>query len=123
MSQEQHQEVADALRDWWEHTTQADIDRVVPKAVEYGSTDLSEIGRTMGQIMGREGLSHEEATEIGIYFYMVGKMARWTDAVKNGRRPSRDTIFDMKIYATMAERNLDVGGWPFAPTIEAEDMG
>lgn len=114
--------VDEALRDWWNHTNERDIERVVPKAVEYGATDLAELGRTFALITNRDlaSLSHEEATEIGIYLYLVGKMSRWTDAIKNGRRPSQDTVYDIKIYATMAQRNIDVGGWPFPPDYEAD---
>ena len=114
MSEMELTSTEDALRDWWETKAQEDIKAVVPKAVEYGATDLAEIGRTMGMVMGHDGLSHEEATEMGIYFYLLGKMARWTDAIKNGKRPSHDTLHDIKIYTTMAQRNRDVGGWPFA---------
>jgi hypothetical protein len=68
------------------------------------------------------GLNHavteEEATEIGIWGYLVGKVARWTGAIKEGRRVSEDTIFDINIYSKMAMRNRDVGGWPFGPETE-----
>lgn len=109
-------EVARAvIEDWWLENAKQAIEKVSPKAAEYGSTDLAELGRDMGMIVGREGMSHEEATELGIYFYMVGKFARWRDAIKDGRRVSDDTIYDIKVYATMAERNREVGGWPFNP--------
>lgn len=106
--------LAAVLNDWWlENATQA-IELVVPKAVEYSAIDLIEYGRTLALVMGLDhAVSEEEATEIGIWGYLVGKVARWTGAIKEGRRVSDDTIFDIKIYATMAERTRAVGGWPF----------
>lgn len=105
-----------ALRDWWTDRAHAEVALVAPKAVEYSAVDLIEYGRTLALIMGRnEGMTDEEATEIGIWGYMVGKVARWTGAIKEGRRVSDDTIFDIGIYTKMAQRNRDVGGWPFGP--------
>lgn len=110
--------LADSIRDWWIERSRQEVESVAPKAIEYGATDLAEIGRTMGLILGRTNMSHEEATEVGIYFYVLGKMARWTAAIREGRRVSDDTILDMGIYIKMQQRNRDVGGWPFAPDEE-----
>lgn len=104
---------AAALSDWWRDAAQDEINRTVPKAVEYGAGDLAEIGRTMGRLMGREKLSESEATEIGIFFYTVGKVARWEAAIREGRPVSEDTLFDLGVYARMAQRNRQVGGWPW----------
>ena len=103
-----------ALADWWLARATSEIEAVVPKAVEYGAGDLAEIGRTMGLVMGIEGLDSESATELGIYFYVIGKLARWTAALRDGRVVSDDTLLDLGIYIKMAQRNRDVGGWPFA---------
>lgn len=102
-----------AIEDWWIENAKQAIEAVSPKAAEYGSTDLAELGRDLAMLMNRDGMTHEELTELGIYMYMLGKFSRWRDAIKDGRRVSRDTIYDIKVYATMAERNRDVGGWPF----------
>lgn len=113
---DEQKQVASALETWWTDKTEADIAAVVPKAVEYSAIDLIEYGRTLALVMGiKHPVSDEEATEIGIWGYLVGKVARWTGAIKEGRRVSDDTIHDIKIYATMAERTRDVGGWPFGP--------
>lgn len=110
-----------ALHDWWIDTAEGDVAKVAPKAVEYSAVDLIEYGRTLALVMGlKHHMTDEEATEIGIWGYMVGKVARWTGAIKEGRRVSADTIFDIKIYSTMAERNRDVGGWPFGPDKEQD---
>lgn len=120
MSEEQIARAKDAIQDWWRENAEQALEKVAPKAAEYGSTDLAELGRDLCMILGREGLDHEELTEIGIYMYMLGKFSRWRDAIKDGRRVSLDTIYDIKVYATMAERNREVGGWPFAPTTKEE---
>lgn len=109
----------DAIEDWWLENARQAIEAVAPKAAEYGSTDLAELGRDLAMLMNRDGMTHEELTELGIYMYMLGKFSRWRDAIKDGRRVSLDTIYDIKIYATMAERNRAVGGWPFNPEDDA----
>jgi len=115
---EQQRTMAEVLGDWWLEIARQDIERVVPKAVEYSAVDLIEYGRTLALVMEVDfghPLTDEEATEIGIWGYLVGKVARWTGAIKEGRRVSDDTLHDGKIYFTMAERNRAVGGWPFGP--------
>lgn len=113
MSEEQTQLAKAAIEDWWIENAHQAVEAVAPKAAEYGSTDLAELGRDLAMLMNRDGMSHEELTELGIYMYMLGKFSRWRDAIKDGRRVSLDTIYDIKVYATMAERNRAVGGWPF----------
>lgn len=108
-----HRALKIALTNWWIDLANEEVDRVVPKAVEYGSTDLREVGRTLANVMQRDGLSDEELTELGIYFYLVGKFARWMDAVRDGRRAGDDTLHDIGVYVRMAQRTRAVGGWPF----------
>lgn len=106
-----HNDLAEQLASWWHARAQNEIDRTVPKAAEYGSTDLRDIGRDLADCMGRD-VTNEEATELGIFFYLRGKLSRWVDAIKRGDRVSDDTIFDIGVYCRMAQRNRDVGGWP-----------
>lgn len=103
-----------ALTAWWMDKAEQETRAVVPKAVEYGATDLRDIGRDLADCMGRE-VTDEEATELGIFFYLRGKLSRWVDAVKRGDRPSDDTIYDIGVYCRMAQRNRDVGNWPGLP--------
>lgn len=110
-----HESDFNALKDWWVDNAAVKANAVVPKALEYSSEDLAEIGRTMANLLGLDVPTIEEANELGLYFYLVGKLARWGGAIKEGRRPSDDTIYDLVVYGTMAERNRAVGGWPFAP--------
>lgn len=103
--------LAGELRTWWLELAGAEAERVVPKAVEYGATDLRDIGRDLAAISGRK-VTDEEATELGIYFYLRGKLSRWTDAVIRGDRPSDDTLHDLGVYVRMAQRTRSHGGWP-----------
>lgn len=105
------------LRQWWFKKANDEIERTVPKAVEYGSDDLVEIGRQMADAMDREvALSDSELAELGVYFYMVGKMARWTSAIRRGDKVSDDTLFDIGVYVRMAQRIRHSGGWPGTET-------
>ena len=107
------------LVEWWLLLAKREAEMAQEKATEYGSTDLREIGRTMAMASGLEvpeGRDTDEwYSELGCYFYAVGKMARWTDAVLSGRQVSNDTIADLRVYATMVRRIRECGGWPAVP--------
>ena len=102
------------LTEWWMDKAEEEVRRTVPKAVEYGATDLRDIGRDLAAMAGRE-VTDEEAAELGVYFYIRGKLSRWTDAVIRGDRVSDDTLFDLGVYVRMAQRIRDTGGWPGLP--------
>lgn len=116
-------ELVAELRFWWEKISKAEVDMVAGKAVEYGGNgaaiDLIQIGQDLAAISGRT-VDDQMATEYGIYFYVRGKFARWTAAMVEGRPVSYDTLLDLGIYIRMAQRNREVGGWPFGPTTEEE---
>lgn len=99
------------LTAWWLKRAEDEARAVVPKAVEYGSNSLMQLGRKMAQMQGRE-VSNEEALELGCWVNTVQKVERWTDAVMRGDRPSDDTPYDIGIYVKMAQRIRDVGSWP-----------
>lgn len=113
-----NERMAAALTDWWMERARTEIEQVAPKAVEYGPNSMIEVGRAMGRMSQRD-LTDEEAIEVACMFYISGKLGRWVDAVAHGKRPSDDTIHDIGIYIKMAQRNRDVGGWPFAPGEDA----
>lgn len=108
------------LDDWWRNQTETEIARTVPKAIEYGSKDLVDLGRECAEILGREGVSEAEAIEIGVWFYARGKFARWTAAMRRGVLVSDDTIFDIGVYAKMIQRVREVGSWPGDPSVLAD---
>ena len=111
MNPEQIKATEDALKDWWLETAAHEVQAVAPKAVEYGSRDLIEMGRTLLRVAGRE-VTDEEAAEAGVWFYVVGKIARWTAAMERGDRVSDDTLLDIGTYVKMAQRLRAVGSWP-----------
>jgi hypothetical protein len=110
------------VRDWWLKASFNEIDPLIGKAIEYGgaerASDLIEIGRTLANsgVTIPQGLTPEQKeayyAELGMYFYLVGKMARWTAAVSEGRMVSDDTLLDIGIYVRMTQRVREVGGWP-----------
>lgn len=112
--------MVEELKHWWNKVASEEIDMVARKAVEYGGNgaalDLIQIGQDLSLISKRE-VSDEEATEMSIYFYLRGKMSRWTAAIVEGKRVSDDTLLDIGIYVRMAQRNREVGGWPFSQEI------
>lgn len=99
------------LRTWWIDQATSEIDQSIPKIIDYGSTDLIWVGRQMAATMGRD-VEDDEAAELGIFFYLVGKIGRWASAVTEGRRPTDDTVFDTHYYAKMVLRIREAGEWP-----------
>jgi hypothetical protein len=108
------------LAKWWEKKADEEIERTLPKVAAYGATDLEEIGRKLQAAgvkipRGEPGSPRTpQLIEAGIYFYIVGKMARWADAVARGDTVSDDTLFDIGVYVRMVQRVRQVGGWPSA---------
>lgn len=107
------------LHDWWTRTAEEAFRKTIPKVQEYGggqelpAADLIDIGRSIAAIQGdTEERDDWWYIELGILFYVVGKVARWKAAVAAGQFASGDTLFDIGVYVKMAERNRQVGGWP-----------
>ena len=96
---------------WWLADAREVAEATVPKAVEYGSVELIEAGRTLARLMGRDEVSDQEAAEVQIYQYVMGKMGRWTAALSRGERVSDDTILDLMVYATMVRKIRQTGEW------------
>lgn len=108
---------------WWVAMARDEISGMVSKMEEYGglnrATDLTELGQalTMVGVPGgppTEGGAVQEGwlQELGIYFYLRGKFARWGAAIKEGRPVSEDTLTDIAIYTRMVQRVRSHGGWP-----------
>lgn len=117
---ESHGDAVSALRGWWEQTAHDEVAQLTAKMTEYGglsrATDLTAIGQDLvaaGVAMGHQGDDFEaRLQELGIYFYVRGKFARWQAAIIEGRPVSDDTLLDIGIYVRMAQRLRAVGGWP-----------
>jgi hypothetical protein len=99
------------LDEWWRQLSEQEISDTVPKAIEYGATDLIDIGSQLGRFMKRD-LTDAQAAELGCWFYLVGKMGRATSALERGEWPSDDTIKDTGIYIKMIQRIRSAGSWP-----------
>jgi hypothetical protein len=113
---DQANDVAADLHAWWIDTAEAEVGPLIDKMFEYGGAgrakDLIDIGNDLDEIRHGEGVSDAEAAELGIYFYIRGKMSRWTAAVQEGRAVSDDTLLDIGVYVRMVQRIRAVGGWP-----------
>lgn len=107
-------EMPNDLEPWWRRLTETDIEKTAPKTAEYGSHDLEIMGRTMVAAYPMpEGADLDRiGQEIAVAFYLLGKVGRLFSAWQNGKEPSSDTIFDLRIYSTMLARIREFGGWP-----------
>lgn len=113
------------LTDWFQRRTQDDVEAVVPKAIEYGSRDLVEMGRQLARVRGLE-VTDAEAAEDACWFYTLGKMGRWNAALERGDRVSDDTLHDIQMYIRMVQRIRETGAWPgtaSATDPEFDDLG
>lgn len=103
------------LLTWWRSISESDAQRTVPKAIEYGSIDLNIIGFALGECIPalkekrHEGSTH--AAEMGIAFYLLGKIARMVSAYSEGQEASDDTWMDVTVYSMMGRRVRDRGAW------------
>lgn len=110
-------ERATALADWWMDEAHKEAQETAMKAIEYGSADLKVMGEAMLTLLPNlgTGLSVEQrqqvGQELGIAFYVLGKVARLFGAYEQGRMPSDDTWFDLSIYPKMVRRIRQVGEW------------
>lgn len=102
---------AEELGQWWMNIAADEVDAVVAKAVEYGATDLLDLGRELARINGWT-MTDAQCAEAGVYVYLRGKVSRWTAALTEGRQVSDDTLHDIGVYVRMAQRIREVGGWP-----------
>jgi hypothetical protein len=97
------------LANWWLDETRNELDSVIPKALEYGSADLKVIGFALSQMIGEpKDVSNDE---LGIAFYVLGKVARLVGGYADGRKPSDDTWHDIAIYTKMAQYARHNGEW------------
>src|SRR3546814_1306884 len=82
--------IYDDLHQWWVDLATVEADKVVPKAVEYGSHSMTELGHEIAKLSNRK-LTDAEAIELACYFYIKGKMGRWSDAIVAGKPVCNDT--------------------------------
>lgn len=100
------------LRGWWEATSTADLEAMLPKLGEYTSADLVIMGDALVE-WGTDALPLGAAgQEAACLFYILGKVARAIAALREGRLPSDDTYHDITVYSMMTRRIRERGGWP-----------
>lgn len=114
-----------SMRDWWRQQADREVAMTVPKAIEYGSADTIEIGydllttfsgKSRVQVyeeFGGPAAADRYAFEVGCYFFIRGKLARFTSALRRGESVSDDTLHDIAVYTKMIQRVREVGAWPF----------
>lgn len=104
----------DDLHQWWTDLANTEADEVIPKAIEYGSNSMTELGHEIAKLSGRK-ITDAEAIELACYFYIKGKLGRWSDAIVAGTAVSDDTIKDIGVYVRMVQRVRTHGSWPGEP--------
>jgi hypothetical protein len=103
------------LAEWWRALSEKEIAQTIAKAQEYGGDDLAYMGAILQDaIRGPEVIREEtsRAAETAVAFYALGKITRIIGALKEGRKPSDDSWLDLHVYAGMAIRIRETGGWP-----------
>lgn len=117
VAEPEHEALSGPLGDWWEELARQDIAKTVPKAQAYGSKgeDLISVGRQLAELAEKpppEGVDPEQYyAELGVYFYIIGKLSRAAEAFRIGKIPSDDTVFDIRIYSIIWQRIRDTGHW------------
>ena len=100
----------------WRELNAAEIDKVMPKAIEYGAADLDIMGYVLGVTLNSERArarqwSPAELQELASAFYALGKVARAFGAYAEGRMPSDDCWHDLGVYARIVQVVRVRGGW------------
>jgi hypothetical protein len=92
------------LHNWWTQHASDEVDAMLKKLDEYGAGDLYEIGYQIAKVAQRE-VTREQAYELGVMFYAVGKMQRIISAAEQSREASTDTWHDLAVYSKMVLAN------------------
>lgn len=100
-----------SLEMWWSEVSQADYEAAGAKAAEYGSRDLTELGRKLALLMGWDDCPERVLSELGCWFYIAGKVERAFEALGRHELPSDDTAHDITVYSMMIRRIRNAGEW------------
>lgn len=102
---------------WWMSRSYLDYQQGAPKVDEYGAHDLELMGMML-LIFGYKDKVEElrndlpVGTEIAVWFYTLGKVARLLSDYLAKRPGKGDTWHDITFYSMMARRIQSSGGWP-----------
>ncbi len=91
------------LATWWLDHAHVEAQQTVAKMTEYGAGDLIAIGHKMAQMTNGRTLDDDQAFELGVLFYLIGKVERVVSATERGEQASDDTWFDIAVYAKMTQ--------------------
>jgi hypothetical protein len=107
---------------WWMTTAYEDFMQKAPKVDEYGAHDLEIMGAILMVMVYKHHLDllreAEQATklpvatELAVWFYILGKVARLVSDYMAGRSGKPDTWHDITFYSMMARRIQETGRWP-----------
>jgi hypothetical protein len=98
----------------WYHRHQGEVvPPTIAKSIEYGGADLRIMGAAMRELANgvRWEPTEQEALEMALGFYLLGKVARMFGAWAKGRSPGSDTPFDTEIYSQMFQKVRETGRW------------
>lgn len=85
----------------WEAVSGSMMAIYIRKNREYGDGDLHVMGKAMDELANIHSSNGWKGREAAILFYILGKVARATNAIGKGNAPSSDTILDLAIYSMM----------------------
>ena len=89
------------LDKWWREHAAAESEQMIRKLDEYGTGDLHEIGSRLAHLAGWHNATPQQHYELGVMFYLIGKMQRVITATEQRRAASDDTWHDIAVYAKM----------------------
>lgn len=101
-----HGLTGDQLIEWWVNKARQDAELTIPKALEYGSSDLL----AMGVSIMPNG-TDAQRIQAAIAFYASGKSARIIGAHAEGREAKPDSWFDLTVYSMMGRHVQEFGRW------------
>lgn len=89
------------LDKWWREHAATESEQMIRKLDEYGTGDLHEIGSRLAHLAGWRNATSQQHYELGVMFYLIGKMQRVITATEQQRAASSDTWHDIAVYAKM----------------------
>jgi hypothetical protein len=101
----------------WARLNQEEVQKVVPKAIEYGSGDLKLMGYALKMLLNSprarsRDWTEPEMQEMASAFYILGKIARMFSAYERGAMPADDQPHDIGVYTRMIQILRRTGAWP-----------
>lgn len=100
------------LLEWWHKHADTAARKTIPKAIEYGSTDLEWMGAVLLGAVDSDANHPGVQVEMGCAVYALGKLLRVIAALCDGETPSVDSWFDLEVYSVMAQHAREFGRWP-----------